>query len=228
MSRRLSSVVASLQLSRSSVWAVALCAVAALSVTALRSTAVSSVSATPTPPVVGIVNLETLINGLTELKDRNDAVRSQGSEIQKRLDSKKKEIEGLEDELRAMAPKKDERKSPQEINEMVEKRLRLAELNANLDADFKGAQQRIELRKGAIIRDLYVKSLATIEAFAKKEGFDTVLLDDRSRNVPELTTNQEMSAVIEGRRILYANNSLDITERVRVSMENEWAAKGKK
>lgn len=218
---------ASWRLSRSNLFMLGAGALAMVGVTAMRSGASSALPKTPPPPVVGIVNMETLINGLSELKERNEAVRGQGAEIQKRIDARKKEMEQLEDAIKVMAPKKDEKKTPAELRDIVDKRLKLAEMNATLEAEFKGAQQRIELQKGSTIRDLYVKALDTIEDFSKREGFDLVMIDDRSRNIPDLTTNAEMSAVIEGRRILYANSTIDITERVRVAMENEWAAKGK-
>ena len=75
-----------------------------------------------------------------------------------------------------------------------------------------------------IIRELYAKVNKTIEEFAKREGYSMVLLDDRGIELTQQMTSNEVNQVILSKRILFADGSLDLTERIATVMNNEYGA----
>ena len=175
----------------------------------------------PTPANVGLVDLAKLMNNLQELKDRNDLTMGKGKQLQDKLGEISTQLKAIDAELKDVIPKDDKARR-------IEKVAQKFELEATFEARGKSYQRIIDLDHGDILNDLYPKAIAAIDAFAKKEGFDLVLLDDRPIQMPETGSVKDYNDVIQRKRVLFAREGMDITDQLITVMNNEYAASLKK
>jgi Skp family chaperone for outer membrane proteins len=187
-----------------------------------RSVAVPSASPAlaPAPTVVGLVNLERLMNGLNELKDRNEKLKPLVEADEKRLQEMEMQIAAIESELKDVIPESDSMLR-------LEKVAQRNELRQSYDYRSKALRGLNDLRNGEVIRQLYGKVTESIGAFAAREGFDLIVLDDRGLTITEKDGLQEINRLLLNKRILFAKGELDVTDRLVQIMNNEYDA-GKK
>lgn len=174
--------------------------------------------AAPAPTAIAIVDLEKVMNQLTELKDKNQDVESRGKQLQSKLDGVVDEVKAVDEQLK-MVPTTEVRRRQDLI-------LQKRELEASIETKKKVYQKQIDLDNGDVIRELYIKILAAVEAVSKKEGFDLVIVDDRTIAMPPGGTSAQYGELIQSRRVLYANEALNITDRVFTIMNNDYASGG--
>ena len=120
-----------------------------------------------------------------------------------------------------MIPKDDKAKRIERLAQRVE-------LEATYEARGKAYQRMIDLDHGDILNDLYPKAVAAVQAYAAKEGYDVVLLDDRPMQLPDSGSVKEYNEVIQKKRVLFAKDGTDITDQLITVMNNEYAASIKK
>jgi Skp family chaperone for outer membrane proteins len=207
--------------STKSVTASVLMGLAAIGACAMLVNAVPAAYApAPAPITAGIVNLEQLMNNLTELDDRNAQVKILRDEMLTKRQALADEIKQLETELQTSVSRTD-------MSQRVPKMAELAEKRQLLKVRSEGFDAQIDVINAQIIRELYAKVSASITAFAQREGYSLVMLDDRAIQLSPQMTSDQVNQVILNKRILYAEASIDVTERIATIMNNEYAA-GKK
>jgi Skp family chaperone for outer membrane proteins len=157
------------------------------------------------------------MNGLDELKVRNETVQIKGKALQDKLGEIETQIKAIDGQLKDFIPKEDTKKRIEALA------LRL-ELKATLEARGKAYQQMINLENGDILQELYLKVQTAAATLAQREGFDLILIDDRPIKLPPNGTDREYNEVIQSKRIIYARDGLDITPALRTMMNNEFAA----
>ncbi len=179
------------------------------------------VSARPAPAPaassVAIVDLATLMDGLEELKQKNAEVGAKGAQYQKQISDLNDQIKQVEQDLDVNIPKDDAKRRVEALGHR-------AELISLRDARKNGLQAQFDLEKGDVLRSIYNKSLAAVDTFARQEGYDYVLLNDTSMTLPPGATFRDYSDMIERRRILYARQGVDVTDRIVTIMNNDYAA----
>jgi len=170
------------------------------------------------PANIALVDLAKLMNGLEELKTRNSELGTRKDGLQKQLTDLSEQMKSIDNELKNVIPM-------EKVKERTQKLADRFELEALYEARGKAYQRLIDLDNGEIIRDLYTKVETTIQAFSRRENFDLVLLDDRAIQLPaSRATLKEYNQIIESKRILFAADSLDITDRLMTIMNNEYKA----
>lgn len=197
----------------------AILAAAVLSGMALHSVAVPGVrvEVVAQPTRIGIVDIGKLMNSLDELKARNEAVQARGAALADRLKQLESQIRDIETELKDVIPRTDVKRRSERLAEQFE-------LRATLEARAKAYQQLINLENGDILMDLYTKVQDAAGNFARREGFDMIYLDDRAIRLPRAGTNEEYNDIIQRKRIIYANDSLDVTDALLTQMNNAYSA----
>jgi len=177
-----------------------------------------SASVAPSAPaVIATVDLEKLMNGLTELSDRNKSLNQRMEVRAAQLNDIKKQIDAVENDLKNNIAEND-------TKSRTEKLAQKFELDATFEARRNAIRGLVELENGDTIRELYQKTLGYVDAFAQKNGIDLVLFDDRSISFSKRAGVKEVNETIADKRILYANSTLDITQAVLTAMNNEYAA----
>jgi len=169
---------------------------------------------TAEPVAAAVVDLELVQQGLEEWAFR---------------DAKRKErAQGLQDELYTLAQDlKVKQENANTLPKGESRRnavMKILELQSNLKFKKELYQQLIDIEQGDLIRKMYDKIVAAASDVAEEEGFDLVLVDDRKISSPDEATQQQVTAVLMQRRVLYASSRVDITDRLIAKMNNEFAA----
>jgi Skp family chaperone for outer membrane proteins len=168
------------------------------------------------PNTIAIVNLQTLMGGLKELEDLNKELDPTRAAYKAQLDELDTRIKALEVEL------KDNIAADKSLNR-TEKALQFSELRNVKEFREKSFLDLMDARNGEILQKVYVKLLPSISAYAKREGIDLVLLDDRGIPVPPTATASQINNIILSKRILHADDKLDITQALITVINNEYA-----
>ena len=90
-----------------------------------------------------------------------------------------------------------------------------------LQVELKFREQNIEREKAIKLEALYRKILAGIESVAQVEGYDLVISKDRTPSLRG-ANQQQIVFIIDQRKNLYSNSSLDITQRVEQKLNNDF------
>lgn len=197
----------------------ALCVAGLIGATELRANG-GAISALVAPKTaVAIVNLEKLMELLDETKQLND-------ELKVMFDKRSKEFEEVR--ARAKALEEDVKLLPEGTKERRLKAAEEAEAKSLVEARYQIYQKLIEIDRGELVRQMYTKITASVEAFSKKEGYELVLLDDRGITLPNSGTANTMNTAIQAKRIIFAADGLDITDRIATLMNTEYKAPAKR
>lgn len=167
------------------------------------------------PSAVALVDVERALNSLNELADLNEALAARVKDRQNDLDALKQRIEALQADLAELPTNAFEKRR--------ELRAQIFELSETAKARTNAYQSLINIEKGEIIKPLYEKLITGIGQVAGKEGYDLVLFDNRKLEVP-LEVQAVINEVIQQKSVLYANDSLDITDQVITYMNNTYRA----
>ncbi len=168
------------------------------------------------PVKVGLVDMTALINGLSELKDRNEAMKPL-------LDQMKTELEGIQQQAKQLEADLKDNIPSTDVQRRIETRTQLQEASSNLKLRKERWDLTVDLRNAQVIRDLYAKASDAIAEVAKRDGLDLVLLDDRPISMTEFGNMNQLREEVLTKRVLFAAPTLDITQRVLTAMENQYA-----
>ena len=177
--------------------------------------AASNTAAMAEPTSIALVDVEKALNKLTELEDLNKKLADRVAVRQKNLDSLRTQIDDLNGKLDLLADNDEENRR--------ELRAQIYELSETATARTKVYQSLINIEKGEIIRPLYAKLRDAVKETAQRQGYDIVLFDDRTISVPA-DTDAKVNMAIQQKRILYADDSVDITDQIIMLMNNKYAA----
>jgi Skp family chaperone for outer membrane proteins len=191
-------------------------AVAAGGVFYATADAVPAPAQTATPSKVGLVDMTALINGLTELKDRNAAMKPLRDQMASELEQLQTQAKQLESDLKDGIPEKD-------VQRRIETRTQLQETSSILKLRKERWDLALDLRNAQVIRELYAKATEAIAEISRRDGYDLILLDDRPVPMTDFGNMGQLREEVLMKRVLFAAPTLDITQRVLTAMENQYA-----
>ncbi|MFY7895365.1 MAG: OmpH family outer membrane protein, partial [Phycisphaerales bacterium] len=149
--------------------------------------------------------------------DRNAEVKIISDEMIAKRTKLAEEVKEIEAQLSTSVPASN-------MQERVRMTAELAEKRQLLKIRSEGFSAQIDVINAQIIRELYGKVTKAIEEVAKREGYSLVLLDDRGIELSPQMSSDAVNQVILNKRILFADGSLDITDRIATVMNNDYAA----
>jgi Skp family chaperone for outer membrane proteins len=171
------------------------------------------------PPIIAAVRIEPLFDGL-----------------QQRAEAKM-QISAMEDELMAEQGTRQEAINAKELElEDVVAASRREELSDEIALDrikhqfwFREAQAELEVEKAVRLQNLYRSIKAAIAEMAEAEGYDMVVLNDSSDDVPfdreaRVPAQIQILQQVTNRKILYLKPTIDVTDDLIVRMNNEYRA----
>ncbi len=171
----------------------------------------------PAAPVVAVVRINTLFDQLLQRADaRIDLLRLEGDVTEER-ERRTAEITQMQAELEEVVAAGNRAKLSDE----------LALKGLQMQFWYREAMTELEVEKAILLQDLYKSMRAAIAALAKAEGYDLVLIDDASDELPfdresQLAPQLQVLQQIATRKILYRNKALDITLDLAERMNNAW------
>jgi len=196
----------------------------AISALGLGSALTISASGTSTPAptraaptTIATVDLQVLFDGLDELKNMRQALQTRISELEQEPQQILEQMKRINEEL-----------DLQELSdkEQLDRRVRLAVLNEEHKAKVQAARLLVQIEDGRMTREMYEKGLGAISLIAQEEGYDLVLLEDQAIPVPDgpTATSRDVQGAILARQILYASESIDVTQQVVQRLNNDYKA----
>lgn len=189
-----------------------------LSVLAVGARAVSSTMwKPPVPPVVAVVDLQAIVKGLDERTVKDADLAAKGAEYKGVLDKMQKELNDMKSSLEAAANTADKL--------AIQKRAYLKENELKFETEF--ASQQLDLLYGDLLRELHSKISAACVKLAKQNGYTMVLASDENAEIGR-GGRENVTRAISMKRMLYVEDSHDITPDVITLMNNEFAASGGK
>jgi|JRYH01.1.fsa_nt_gb Skp family chaperone for outer membrane proteins len=164
---------------------------------------------------VAVMDLAKLLEGLAEREYMEKELNAQIEKRQAELDKVTGEITRMTDDIKVMAEN-----DPNRIERIRD--LRIKEVEARALRQF--VQEQLSLEKGRMLAALFKKVQAAVADISARDGWDIVMIDDSSIDLPEMANEQQMLQMILARRVLAATDSVDITDEVRTLMNNQFNA----
>lgn len=185
---------------------------AAVMVGGLVTSKLDAQNNTPRAVKIAVVDIEEVFNNLKEREEVQAQIQGKIEKLQQFEDAKKKEIAGWQNDLLT------NREGTPEWNDLNNKIQRgLTELQVELQL----GQRRLAQESARQLEALYRKIIDGTSTIAKQNGYDMVLLQDK---MPNLTgaNQQQIAAMIQVRKLLYAADDLNITEQVKQRLNNDF------
>ena len=165
------------------------------------------------PAVVAVVDLERVFNNLDSRKVEEDKILARREEMIAQADDMRDELELLNAELESLEAGS---------ATMIEMNDRAISISGKLRAFETYGKLLIERDQAATLRNTYDRIRDEAGRLSKAKGIDLVLLND-SIPVVDLADAAGTLQQISARRILWASNTLDITEELLAQMNGNGA-----
>ncbi|MEX2672009.1 MAG: OmpH family outer membrane protein [Phycisphaeraceae bacterium] len=165
------------------------------------------------PTRVAVVGVEQVFNNLAERRAVEADIQSQIEALQKEQQDRRTEIQDLENDYSILADGSD---AAQQVREELESKLVSYEVWQQVSS------RKMESERAIRISSIYRKMLNTIEQVAEREGYDMVMFRDEVPEFRRAQDQQQIAAMIQSRKLLYATDELDISDRVLQRMNNEF------
>lgn len=188
-----------------------------LSLVALTLTAaafgVGAITRALDPTVVAIVDIDRLSTEMEEFKvpreefqTKQDTRREQLRAIQTRMNSVAEELE--------LIPEGDQ-------NARIDKLTEQAMLDSELATRQQIYQQAADLEQAQLFKRMYDRIQSGAKTIAERDGIDLVLVDDRVFAL-SATNRGAQRAMLESKKVLYADSAVDITDELLTLLNNEF------
>ncbi len=171
----------------------------------------------PAAPVVAVVRINRLFDQLQQRADARIDLRRLEQDVSDERARRESAITQMQAELEEVVAVVNREKLGDE----------LALKGLQLRFWYREAMTELEVEKAILLQDLYKSMRAAIEALAKAQGYDLVLIDDASDELPfdresQAAPQLQVLQQIATRKILYRNPALDITLDLAERMNNAW------
>lgn len=164
------------------------------------------------PTAVGVVNIEEVVAALTEKQQLDAEMKTKRDSLAAEQATRQKQIEKLEFDLNAL-------RVGTPAYEAKQAQLQKAVLELQVWIRFE--QQKAGRELGLQTQRLYEKILTACGNVGRDNGYDLVLFRE-STVEPNFENPQQLQAMIQLRKVLYANPQIDLTDQVIQRMNNEY------
>lgn len=161
---------------------------------------------------VAVVDVESVFNNLDERAAFKADITGKTEEIQREQQLKQTELRALEEDLKLINPD-----SPNYETTLEKYEMKVIELKSWTEF----MQRKLEREQTMRMELLYEKIVAAVEDMATKSGYDMVFFKDVKPTIRG-QNQQQVAAIIQSRKVLYASPSLDITAGVTQKLNNEY------
>ena len=171
----------------------------------------------PDAAVIALVRIDALFDQLQQRADARIELRQMELDVEDENRRRTEAITALQDELENVVAATRRKELEDEIA--------IKQLQWRLWQQ--AAKTRLEVERAIQLQHLYRSMRAAIKALATAEGYDLVLLDDSSDDLPfetesRMSSQRQVLQQIATRKILYRNEALDITMDLATRMNNKY------
>lgn len=166
-----------------------------------------------TPTAAAVVEVQRVIDNLKEKTDIEAQMQTHNDAVQREKQQREQAIKQMQDELNLLTPG----------TENHRKKLESAEQAViNLNAWLQFENQKLVRERGNQIEALYKKMLKAVGDVSKTNGYQLVLFSEGPAEF-RAENPQQLSTLIQIRKVLYFDESLDITDSVIQKMNNDYS-----
>lgn len=191
-------------------------ALAVLGVGSHLTSARPPVIVSPAPTTIATIDLVKLMQQLTKAAVLNNQLKARNDERQKSINEMVDRLKQMKEQIDLLA--KDAEKERRDLF------VKAYELEQTAAGRRDALQRVINIEKGELIRELYQDIQTAAAAFARKNGYDLVVVDDRAMTLPDQATEEQMNLVIQNKRVMFAAETLDVTAALAQEMNNQYQA----
>ena len=171
------------------------------------------------PPIVATVRIEPLFDGLHQRAEAKTMISALEEEIIAKQGQRQETINQLEIELEDVVA----------ANRREELTDRIAMERMKHQFWFQEARMELEVEKALRLQELYKSVKEALADLAEAEGYDIVMLNDSSDDLPfdresRMPAQIQILQQIATRKMLYLSPATDVTEDLVVRMNNAFRA----
>ncbi len=171
------------------------------------------------PTVVATVDMQLVMNGLSERADLQVDLAANSQAIESEEKRRAEEIERLAKELEDVVDGSRRTSLQDELDLKILQRM----------AWLRFTQQEIDIEKSLMLENLYRSMQSAAKELAEIEGIDIVIIDDSGQAFDLLPNSQlsregQVAQQMTSRRVLYRDSAIDISEDLIIRMNNDYAA----
>lgn len=185
-------------------------------VVALASLAISPV-ASAAGGKVGTIDLNKVLDQLDEKTFRERQLEGFLKTLEDNVNDRAKALKSGREELNILI-----KGTPS----YVAKREEVLRQTAQVQAEAQAAKVLAEEKKKTMQVDLYDKIGDACREFAKKNGYDLIVVDDSKEKIPEDANPQQAQAAMVNKRVMFAAADIDVSDQIASQMNNEFKATG--
>ncbi len=185
--------------------------------TVIGYTAMGQRAVAPGATVIALVRIDALFDELEQRAEARIALRQMELDVTDELRNRTEEITRLQAEIENVVATTRRREL---VDDIAIKQLQLRFWQ-------QAAAMELEVEKAVQLQSLYRSMRAAIEPLATAEGYDLVIVDDSSDDLPfdresRVSPQVQVLQQIATRKILYRNSALDITMDLATRMNNKF------
>lgn len=171
------------------------------------------------PTVVATVDMQLVMNGLSERADLQVGLAANGQAIEEEEKMRAEGIERLAKELKDVVDEQRRVSLQDELDLKILQRM----------AWLRFTKQEIDIDKSLMLESLFRNMQEAAKELAEIEGIDLVIIDDSGQQFDLLPNTQlskegQVAQQMTSRRVLYRDSAIDISEELIVRMNNDYAA----
>lgn len=171
------------------------------------------------PPIIATVRIEPLFDGLHQRAEAKTVISALEEKLIARQGERQEIINELEIELEDVVA----------TNRREELTDKIALERMKLQFWFQQARMELEVEKALRLQELYKSVKEAIADLAEAEGYDIVMLNDASDELPfdresRMPVQLQILQQIAGRKLLYLSPATDVTDDLIVRMNNAYRA----
>lgn len=178
-----------------------------------RPAAAEAMLLAPQAQPVAIIDINKVLNKLDEKTEREKELSGYFKTLGDSLEATKKELDETRNSLGIL---------PQNTPDFDAAREKVVRLTAKLRLDQEMSQALADERRMRMQLGLFNKIRSATQRLSKKEGYALVFSDDSNVEIPATATAEQIQAGVVGRRLIYADAAVDISEQVATMMNNEY------
>jgi|SoiMethySBSTD1v2_1073268.scaffolds.fasta_scaffold00192_34 Skp family chaperone for outer membrane proteins len=180
------------------------------------------------PAVIATVRLSTVLEKLDQRGEALANMDTMRQQVKAEETKRKDEVTKLQEQLDAMRKDAADKPVPPEAIALQEQ---LALKTLRFQAWSRVTLDKIDIEKALQYQDIYRSIKSSAAAMASANGYDIVLVDDSQGDITttadsRVSREAQVIQQIIGRRMLYANPALDITDELITRMNNAHKAAG--
>jgi Skp family chaperone for outer membrane proteins len=177
----------------------------------------NSAQAQPAPAagkatVIRTVDMLKAFQKMQQRTDSDNELTALGEKLKKEGEKLRSDLEPLQKELAQYTVDTPEFRATQE---------KLLKKAAEIQTHQEFFERRMAMQSRLMTLSIYMNLKKAIEAYAKENGIDMVIMAEEA-NLADSQSAQELQMKISLRKVLYANENLDITQQVVTKVNGDW------